>query len=345
VCTSCHAKRSAAFAEWLNTTVLWPIPHRQIVLTIPKMIRVYFRYDRRLLGKLCRVAAKVITESIRSILGKPELTPGIVICVQTWGTFLNFNPHLHALVSEGGFSSSGAFHVMPRISLSRMEQLFRHRVLKMLLNEGLIREDRVRMLLGWKNSGFSTDASVRIKAGDSDGRENIARYINRAPLAVERVEYLPEKQSVIYRAKKIVKGVNRNFEVFDPLVFLANLTSHIPNRGEHLTRHYGFYSSVKRGQRKKLGLEKPLADETLEIEASPAGGRPSADWARLIRRVYEFDPLVCPACGSQMKVISVIDTMHIIRKILKHLKLWEEPIPRAPPEPEPLDIEYVPFLD
>jgi hypothetical protein len=46
-----------------------------------------------------------------------------------------------------------------------------------------------------------------------------------------------------------------------------------------------------------------------------------------------------------MKVISVIDTMHIIRKILKHLKLWEEPIPRAPPEPEPLDIEYVPFLD
>jgi hypothetical protein len=46
------------------------------------MIRVYFRYDRRLLGKLCRVAAGVITESIRSILGKPELTPGIVICVQ-----------------------------------------------------------------------------------------------------------------------------------------------------------------------------------------------------------------------------------------------------------------------
>jgi hypothetical protein len=42
-----------------------------------------------------------------------------------------------------------------------MEQLFRHRVLKMLLDEGLIREDRVRMLLGWKNSGFSTDASVR----------------------------------------------------------------------------------------------------------------------------------------------------------------------------------------
>jgi hypothetical protein len=116
---------------------------------------------------------------------------------------------------------------------------------------------------------------VRIKADDSEGRENVARYINRAPLSVEKVEYIPGKQSAIYRAKKIVKGVNRNFEIFDPLVFLAKLTSHVPKN-----------------------------------------------------------------------VISVIDTMDVIRKILKHLKLWEEPIPRAPPEPEqPPDIEYVPFLD
>ena len=160
------------------------------------------------------------------------------------------------------------------------------------------------------------------------------------------MEYLPGKQSVIYRAKKIVKGVNRNFEVFDPLVFLAKLTSHVPNRGEHLTRHYGYYSSVKRGQRKKLGLERPPADETLEIEAPPAGRRPSANWARLIRRVYEVDPLVCPACGAGMMLIAVIGDEFVVRKILKHLSLWEEPRTRAPPEPEqPLDIEHVPVLD
>ena len=75
--------------------------------------------------------------------------------------------------------------------LAKMEQPFRHRVLKILLGEDLIREDRVKMLLGWKNSGFSTDASVRTKADDSKGRENIARYINRAPLSVEKVEYFP----------------------------------------------------------------------------------------------------------------------------------------------------------
>jgi hypothetical protein len=49
-----------------------------------------------------------------------------------------------------------------------------------------------------------------------------------------------------------------------------------------------------------------------------------------------------------MRLISFIEDELIVRKIQKHLKLWEEPIPRAPPVPEqeqPPDIEYVPFLD
>ena len=42
-------------------------------------------------------------------------------------------------------------------------------------------------------------------------------------------------------------------------------------------------------------------------------------WARLIARVYEIDPLVCPECGSEMKVIAVIQDPVEIRDILAHL--------------------------
>ena len=65
-----------AFAEWLHTTVLWPVAHRQIVLTIPKMLRVYFRYDRRLLGELCRVAADVLVKGFRVLLPPLKRNPG-----------------------------------------------------------------------------------------------------------------------------------------------------------------------------------------------------------------------------------------------------------------------------
>jgi len=44
--------------------------------------------------------------------------------------------------------------------------------------------------------------------------------------------------------------------------------------------------------------------------------------ARLIQKIYEVDPLLCPKCGGAMCVISVIEEKAVIEKILKHLGLW-----------------------
>lgn len=143
----------------------------------------------------------------------------------------------------------------------------------------------------------------------------------------------------------MVKGPNRNFQVYDPLTFLAAVTSHIPNRGEHLVRYYSWYSSVQRGKRRKLGLEEP-ADITPIEEDGLSGKAARRSWSRLIRKIYEIDPLVCPECGSRMRLVAFIEQEQIIRKILKHLSLWEEPRTRAPPEPEQTpDIEYAPIID
>jgi len=42
-------------------------------------------------------------------------------------------------------------------------------------------------------------------------------------------------------------------------------------------------------------------------------------WARLLSKVYEIDPLVCPKCGCEMKVVAVIQDPAEIRDILNHL--------------------------
>jgi len=44
------------------------------------------------------------------------------------------------------------------------------------------------------------------------------------------------------------------------------------------------------------------------------------------------DPLQCPKCGSTMRLIAVIDEPAVIRRILKHLRLWN-PHPKAPDHP------------
>ena len=71
------------------------------------------------------------------------------------------------------------------------------------------------------------------------------------------------------------------------------------------------------------------------------------NWARLIQKVYEIDPLVCPKCQGEMRVISVIEDQAIIKKILQHLGLWEirSHDPPACIMPHTLEFTYLPVRD
>ncbi|MEJ2662397.1 MAG: transposase zinc-binding domain-containing protein, partial [Desulfobacteraceae bacterium] len=60
LCPSCHQKRVVEYAQWLLTNVLKAVPHRQWVFSIPKRLRIYFMYDRKLLAKLSTCGWNVI---------------------------------------------------------------------------------------------------------------------------------------------------------------------------------------------------------------------------------------------------------------------------------------------
>ncbi len=49
---------------------------------------------------------------------------------------------------------------------------------------------------------------------------------------------------------------------------------------------------------------------------------PSKQWRDCIKKIYEADPLCCPNCGGEMKIISFITDQEVLRQILKHLGLW-----------------------
>ncbi len=88
-CPSCHAKRLALWEQWLDTTLLAPVSHRQVVLTIPKRLRAYCLSRRRLLGDITRVAAQTIRAAVRALTGERDLAIGIVACLQTHGSRAN----------------------------------------------------------------------------------------------------------------------------------------------------------------------------------------------------------------------------------------------------------------
>jgi hypothetical protein len=115
-CPSCHQRRVVAFSERLVEQVLKKVPHRQWVFSIPKRLRIYFLFDRKLLVKLSRCAWKVL----KAYLGQGSVgMPGAAITVHTFGDFQRFNPHLHVIATDGCFSDTGAFRHRPHDQDSR----------------------------------------------------------------------------------------------------------------------------------------------------------------------------------------------------------------------------------
>ena len=118
------------------THALKDVPHRQWVFSIPKRLRIYFLYDRKLLSKLSICAWKVINTYLKSTVPGTGAVPGASIAVQTYGNFLNFNPHLHAITTDGCFLDDGGFKTAPGFILEDLEEIFQYEVLKMLKKEG-----------------------------------------------------------------------------------------------------------------------------------------------------------------------------------------------------------------
>jgi hypothetical protein len=66
---------------------------------------------------------------------------------------------------------------------------------------------------------------------------------------------------------------------------------------------------------------------------------PSKGWAEMIRKVFEVDPLLCPACGGQMSIISFAEEPKTIDRIIAHLKLTFEA--ERPPPPQRIQQELL----
>ena len=130
-----------------------------------------------------------------------------------------------------------------------------------------------------------------------------------------------------------------NGQILDPLEWIAKLTLHIPDHGAQTIRYCGHYSNVCRG---KAGKRTQPPDQAAADYARNEDSKSDwikdrkASWAALIKLIYETDPLLCPKCQTQMKVIAVIKEGSVIDKILDHLQYKFEilPLSARPPPPQ-----------
>ena len=140
---------------------------------------------------------------------------------------------------------------------------------------------------------------------------------------------------VLFKTPKYNAYFKEKFRVFDVFDFMAQVTSHIPPKHKQLIRRYGLYASRSRGKwetkdhvvrlapggwKEKKDVEASTPEPLEEQESAVGNKKQKSTWAKLIKRVYGIDPLICPRlhgrvrceasdqpkCGTDMKIIAII---------------------------------------
>jgi hypothetical protein len=236
-----------------------------------------------------------------------------------------------------------------------MLKVWQAAILSLFLRKELIDQARVAMLKDWKHSGFSIESDTRLFS--KADREALGQYVVRGATCAEKIQYDPTSDTVIWSAapKGFYKGKTETFKGFE---FVDQLVAHLPPRRIQLVRRYGLYAGKVRkqwqdrpniyclapeswqkvhpSQSKIVHAKAPENEEAVQVPDAWSKLRKQS-WARLLQKVYEVDPFVCPKCQGSMSVVAIIEDPKELTKIINWAKQqdWEQKVTlcaRSPPE-------------
>ena len=106
-----------------------------MVFTILKRLRVHARFDRKLLDKLSLCAWTCIKAEVKHMLKREDVVPGMIAAIQTFGTLLHWNPHIHSLVTCGAFTPEGEFLELPEFDMDSLLVIWQEAVFSLYLKQ------------------------------------------------------------------------------------------------------------------------------------------------------------------------------------------------------------------
>ena len=291
-CPSCGNKYVKKRAESILQKC-YNCKHRHIVFTISDFLWDYFRKHRKLLDLLFQAVSQTLLTWFKERSKKENYTPGIIAILHTYGRDMKWNPHIHAIVTEGAMGNFNVFKKFDFISYDALRKRFQ-KILLDLLEKKLGKSNfkaLKNMIYKKSNKGFYVYAEKKNNKNVStkDMIEYAVRYTGKPAMAESRIlEYDGEFVTFWYQRHEDDKIVKEKIHVFD---FFKRLIIHIPEENFKTVRYYGIYSKKHKFHDKMIML---IKSQTHKLRDS------LINWRLMILKDFDVDPLSCPKCGSQM---------------------------------------------
>lgn len=291
-CTSCGTlysiKRSTSMSfKLINTS------HRHCVFTIPEQLRSFFLKDRSLLDCLFKSVADCIFYSFRKLNKTENFTPGFICVLHTFGRNLQWNPHIHVLISEGGSGNVSVWRSVKHFHYELLRNSFRSTLLRNM--EKLIGSSfkSVKSFI-YKNcpNGFYVYAKPSL-CNCKHVIRYIGRYMGRPVIASSRIDN--------YDGNFVTFHYNRHednaliTETIPATEFIKKLIIHIPEKHFKMIRYYGLYAKHHKHEDKFLMLVEKEKRHFLKSVNK---------WKMSLLRSFGVDPLLCK-CGHLMTIFEI----------------------------------------
>lgn len=265
------------------------VPHRHCVFTIDENLRVFFLQDRSLLDCLFHAVSSVISRMFQRLNKSKNFTPGYIMVLHTFGRDLKWNPHIHCLISEGGFSDDGFWRHVKHFNYTYLRNAFRTALLdEMEARIGpSFKKVKSRCYREHKH-GFYVYAKPNL-CSPKIVVKYISRYLGRPVIATSRIDkYDGDYVTFHYNRHEDNKYVE---ETIPAIEFIKRLIRHIPEKHYKMIRYGGLYARHRKIDTK---LYRAIHKSKHQIYRS------FYQWRTAILSSFGYDPLICPDCGHKM---------------------------------------------
>jgi len=234
-----------------RATLLWlreqwaalpDIPYSGLVFTMPRVLWAIFQQNRHLLHDLPALGAAVVDQWLKDKYGVRVL---IMVVPHTFGGYLNFNCHLHILVSAGGLKESEGRWISPlRFDKNEIMKIWQNAVIS-YLREALKAEvlesewngENLRNVLTVEYERPRWIIHIHAPMAKKHFLLYAARYARRPPIAQSRFSVVTDGVVEFWtKDKKLGRRVTTQLSLQE---FVALLAEHVPDRYRHAIRYFG----------------------------------------------------------------------------------------------------------